>query len=46
MTGFETGTEFFNQRALTQTHYLIWGYNKLEHLKNYPFVTVKAVAQA
>lgn len=46
MTGFETGTEFYNPRSLTQTHYLIWGYNALEHLKNYPFVTVKAVAQA
>ena len=46
MTAFETGTEFYNPRSLTQTHYLIWGYNSLEHLKNYPFVTVKAVAQA
>lgn len=41
MTAFETGTEFFNPRSLTQTHYLIWGYNTLEHLKNYPFITVK-----
>lgn len=43
MTAFETGTEFFNPRSLTQTHYLIWGYNKLESLKNYPFITAKAV---
>lgn len=42
MTAFETGTEFFNQRSLTQTHYLTWGYNGLEHLKNYPFITVTA----
>lgn len=42
MTGFETGTEFFNPRSLTETHYLIWGYNTLEHLKNYPFVTATA----
>ena len=42
MTAFETGTEFFNPRSLTETHYLIWGYNGLEYLKNYPFVTVKA----
>ena len=41
MTAFETGTEFFNPRSLTQTHYLIWGYNKLESLKNYPFITAK-----
>ena len=41
MTAFETGTEFFNQRSLTQTHYLIWGYNNLETLSNYPFITFK-----
>ena len=46
MTAFETGTEFFNPRSLTQTHYLIWGYNSLEHLKNYPFITVKATPAA
>lgn len=46
MTAFETGTEFFNPRSLTETHYLIWGYNDLEYLKNYPFITVKAVAAA
>ena len=44
MTAFETGTEFYNPRSLTETHYLIWGYNGLEYLKNYPFVTVKAVS--
>lgn len=42
MTAFETGTSFFNPRSLTETHYLIWGYNTLEHLQNYPFITVKA----
>lgn len=46
MTAFETGTEFFNPRALTETHYLIWGYNALESLKNYPFITAKAVISA
>lgn len=46
MTAFETGTEFFNPRSLTETHYLIWGYNGLEYLKNYPFITVKAVQGA
>lgn len=46
MTAFETGTEFFNPRSLTSTHYLIWGYNELEHLKNYPFITAKAVQGA
>ena len=42
MTAFETGTEFFNPRSLTSTHYLIWGYNTLESIKNYPFITAKA----
>ena len=42
MTAFETGTEFFNPRSLTSTHYLIWGYNALESIKNYPFITAKA----
>lgn len=46
MTGFETGTEFWNPRSLTETHYLIWAYNGLEHLMNYPFITVKAVNAA
>jgi hypothetical protein len=44
MTAFETGTEFFNPRSLTSTHYLIWGYNTLESIKNYPFITAKASA--
>lgn len=42
MTGFQTGTVFNNPRSLTETHYLIWGYNTLEALKNYPFITVKS----
>lgn len=46
MTAFETGTSFFNPRSLTQTNFLIWGYNNLEHLKNYPFITVKQVVSA
>lgn len=46
MTAFETGTEFFNPRSLTNTHYLIWGYNTLESLKNYPFITAKATYSA
>lgn len=43
MTAFETATDFFNPRSLTETHFLIWGYNGLEYLKNYPFITVKTV---
>lgn len=46
MTAFETATDFFNPRSLTNTHYLIWGYNTLEHLKNYPFITAKVTVAA
>ena len=42
MSAFEVGTSFFNPRSLTENHYLTFGYNTLEYLKNYPFITVKA----
>lgn len=45
MSAFETGTSFFNPKSLTENRYLTWGYNTLESLENYPFITVKA-AQA
>lgn len=41
MSAFEVGTSFFNPRSLTETHFLTWGHNTLEHLSNYPAVTVK-----
>lgn len=44
MSAFEVGTSFFNPRSLTENHYLTFGHNTLEYLKNYPFITVKAVA--
>ena len=43
MSAFETGTSFFNPRSLTENHYLTFGHNTLTYLKNYPFITVKAV---
>lgn len=43
MSAFEVGTSFFNPKSLTETHYLTWGYNTLEYLKNYPFITVRGV---
>lgn len=46
MTAFQSGTNFFNSRSLTDTHFLIWGYNQLEHLKNYPFITAKVTQGA
>ncbi len=41
MSAFEVGTSFFNPRSLTETHYLTFGHNELEHLSNYPAVTIK-----
>ena len=43
MSAFEVGTSFFNPKSLTENHYLTFGHNTLEYLKNYPFITVKAV---
>lgn len=42
MSAFEVGTSFFNPKSLTENHYLTWGHNTLEYLKNYPFITIKA----
>lgn len=42
MSAFEVGTSFFNAKSLTDNRYLTWGYNTLENLSNYPFITIKA----
>ena len=41
MSAFQTGTNFFNPRSLTDTHYLTYGHNTLQYLYDKPFVTVK-----
>lgn len=41
MSAFEASTAFFNARSLTTNHYLTWGHNTIEYLKNYPFITLK-----
>lgn len=40
MSAFETATDFFNPKSLTETHYLTWGYSEPDYLMNYPFITV------
>ena len=40
MSAFETATSFYNQRSLTENHYLIWGYSKPQYLLDKPFITV------
>lgn len=39
MSAFEVSEDFYNPRSLTLNHYLTFGHNKLEQLKNYPFLT-------
>ena len=41
MSAFEVGTSFFNAKSLTENHYLTFGHNTIEYLKNYPFITVE-----
>lgn len=41
MSGFETGTEFWNSRSLTTNNYLIFGHNNLEYLEEYPRIKVR-----
>lgn len=44
MSAFEVGTSFFNPKSLTENHYLTFGHNTLEHLKNYPLITARFTA--
>ena len=46
MSAFEVGTTFFNPRSLTENHYLTFGHNTIQYLKNYPFITVTAKVEA
>ena len=45
MSGFETGTEFWNARSLTSNHYLIFGHNNLEYLEEYPRIRVRVTQE-
>ena len=41
MSAFEVATSFFNPRSLTENNYLTFGYNTLEHLAQFPFITAR-----
>lgn len=41
MSAFEAQTNFFNPRALTETRFTTFGHNELEHLHNYPLITLR-----
>lgn len=43
MSAFQVATEFFNQRSLTENHYLTFGYG-LDKLVEYPIITISEVA--
>lgn len=40
MSAFEAQTNFFNPKSLTENHYLTWGHNHLEYLKEFPYITM------
>lgn len=40
LSSFEVATSWFNPKSLAENHYLTFGRNKLEYLKNYPLITV------
>lgn len=40
MSAFSTATSFFNSRNLSENFYLTWGHNTLQHLYNYPAITI------
>lgn len=42
LSGFSVATSFYNPQSLTDTRMLIFGHNTLQHLYNYPFITVRA----
>lgn len=46
MSGFEVGTEFYNPRSLTTTHFLIFGHNNLEWIEEYPRIRVRVEQEA
>lgn len=41
LSAFRVSDEFYNPRSLTDTKYLIFGHNHLEHSSNYPFITAR-----
>jgi len=40
MSSMEVGTAFFNARSLTENHYLTWGFNTMQNLKEKPLITI------
>lgn len=42
MSSFSVQTVFVNPRSLTETNYLTFGFNTLEHLMDKPFITITA----
>ena len=43
LSGFETSTEFFNAKNLSNNRYLTWMYANPDYLRNYPLITLREV---
>ena len=41
LSSFESSTEFFNAKNLSQNRYLTWMYAKPDYLRNYPLITLR-----
>ena len=44
MSAFEVGTSFYNAKNLSTNNYLTFGHNTLQHLENYPVITLTTTA--
>ena len=44
MSAFEVGSSFYNAKNLSTNNYLTFGHNTLEHLENYPAITLTTTA--
>ena len=43
MSAFNVGTSFFDAQKLRENHWLTFGYNTLDYIRNFPIFTIKAV---
>lgn len=41
MSAFSVGTSFFDAQKLRENHWLTFGHNKLDYIRNFPIITIK-----
>lgn len=44
MSAFSVGTSFFDQQKLRENHWLTFGHNSLDYIRNFPIITIKTAA--